>query len=286
MVLSSGDYAQSLNRFVSLASEAGDLGTVPRISGATRDDGTFSLPDVPPGAYTLIAEVRSPTTIAEIGSVAVTVDGSNLDGITVTTAKAGTLRGTIVADAGVTRRLPPKFDVYARPRLPATDNTFASAEAGAFELVAPPGPFTIEAAVPDGWMVKSITIGGVDASEFAIDIGREQNMPVTVVLTDRVTTMTGTVTGDQAGGAYVVVFPAESGNWTSRRIRRARTDTRGRFRISGLPAGDRYLAVAVDRLDEGDEEDPDFLRKVQDYATSFDLRPDEAPNVTVKVFER
>ena len=32
------------------------------------------------------------------------------------------------------------------------------------------------------------------------------------------------------------------------------------FRILGLPPGERYLAVAVEELDEGQEYDPEFLK--------------------------
>lgn len=274
------------NAFVTLSSEAGDLGTIPRVTGATREDGSFSLIDVPPGTYTLIAEVRTGTDIIEIGSGIVNVEGADLEGITVATAKPGTLRGTIVADAGVSRPLPAAFDLYAFPRWPATDNTFTTSRGSSFELNAPPGPFTIEAAVPEGWMVKSITIGGIEATELAIDIGREESVPVTVVLTDRLTDLMGTVTGDNAAGSFVVVFPADSSNWTPRRIRTSRADSRGRFRIGGLPPGERYLAVAVDRLETGEEDDPDFLHKVQAQGTAFDLAAEVRQTVTVKAVKR
>ena len=273
------------NAFLSLVPEAAELGAVFGAGGVTREDGSFFMAEVPPGSYTLIADIRSsPTTIAEIGTATVIVSGADLEGVTVRTTKPGTLRGTIVADAGVRRRLPDGIDVFARPRLPGAQNTFATATGTSFELAVPPGPFTLDVDVPDGWALKSMTIGGLDASDLALDIAGEQDVPVNVVLTDRITDVSGTVAGADASGAYVVVFPADSGKWTERRIRSVQTDSRGRFRIVGLPPGQRYLAVAVAELDELQERDPDFLQQVQSAATMFDLSAEQKQTMDLKVF--
>jgi hypothetical protein len=138
---------------------------------------------------------------------------------------------------------------------------------------------------PDGWDVKSLTLGGFDATDLAIDIAGEQNVPVTVVLTDRTTDLSGTVAGVNAAGAYVIVFPSDSGTWTTRRVRSAQADARGRYRIVGLPPGEKYLAVAVADLDEGQETDPEFLQQVQAAGSTFDLRADEKRVLDLKVLQ-
>jgi hypothetical protein len=278
---------RAADAFISLTSEAGELGTSVGAGGVTREDGSFTLADIAPGTYTLLAEVRSGiSSIAEVGTVAVTVNGADVGGVTVLTAKPGSVRGRIVADAGVKRPLPDGIDVYARPRRPGAQNTFATTSGTEFELTTPPGPFTVEVAAPDGWAVKSMSLGGIDASDLAIDIGGEQAVPLTVVLTDRTTEVSGSVAAAAAAPAYVVVFPADSGTWTPRRIRRAETDARGRFRILGLPPGDRYFAVAVRDLDDGQELDPEFLQRVQPLATSLDLPPEARRTVDLQVIER
>jgi hypothetical protein len=273
--------------FLSLTSDAGELGTPLGFGGATREDGAFAIADIPPGSYTLIAEIRSgATSTAEVGSATVIVDGNDIQGVTVTTAKPGTLRGTIVADTGVRRQLPDALDIAARPRRPGAQGTFTTATGDSFEMPAPPGPFTIEAEVPDGWAVKSITLGGFDASELAIDIGTELNVPVNVVLTDRITEVSGTVAGVTGPGAAVVVFPADMVEWTPRRVRSVVTDARGRYRIVGLPPRQRYLAVAVSDLEEGQEEDPEFLRQVLNDAVPFSLEADEKRTLDLKVLQQ
>ena len=280
---SSGQPADAL---LSLTSDAGELGSPPGAGGVTRDDGSFLMAEIPPGRYILLAEVRAnPTTISEIATASVVINGNDIEGLTLTTAKPGSLRGTIVADKSVTRRLPLQVEIAARPRRQGADPTFATSADNHFEMSTPPGPFTLDVEVPDGWAVKSLTMGGLDATELAIDVGSEQTVPVTVVLTDRMTDVSGTVFGADASGAYVVVFPADSGGWTPRRVRTVQTDARGRFRIVGLPPGQRYLAAAVRDIDEGQEDDPDFLQQLQNRATTFDLAVDGKQTLELRVLQ-
>ena len=53
-------------------------------------------------------------------------------------------------------------------------------------------------------------------------------------------------------------------------MRTSRPDQDGRFRIRALPAG-RYLAAAVEVLEQGREWDPEFVRRFRDAATPFAL---------------
>ena len=277
---------QPADALLSLTSDAGELGSLPGTGGVTRDDGSFLMAEVPPGRYTLLAEVRAnATTISEIATRSIVINGTDVEGLTVTTTKPGSLRGTIVADKSAMRRLPPQIEIAARPRRQGADPTFATATDNTFEMSTPPGPFTLEIEVPNGWAVKSLTMGGLDATELAIDIGSEQAVPVTVVLTDRMTDVSGTVVGTDASSAYVVVFPADSGGWTPRRVRSVQADSRGRFRIIGLPPGERYLAAAVREIDEGQEDDPDFLQQLQNRAVPFDLAVDGKQTLELKVLQ-
>jgi hypothetical protein len=276
-----------VNAFLSLASDAGELAGAFGAGGVTQEDGSFTMADVPPGNYTLLADIRSGvSTIAEVGAIAISVNGVDIEDLTVPTAKPGTLRGTIVADSGVKRRLPDGVEIQTRARRPGAEGTFATAKGTSFEISTPPGPFTLDVEVPAGWSVKAMTLGGLDASDLAIDVAGEQAVPVTVVLTDQITDLSGTVAGADSSGAYVVVFPADSGHWTERHIRSARTDASGRFRITGLPPGQRYLAVAVRELEQGQESDPDFLQQVQTGGAAFDLTLQEKRTLELKVLQQ
>jgi hypothetical protein len=61
------------------------------------------------------------------------------------------------------------------------------------------------------------------------------------------------------------VFPEDASRWTgaSRSIRTARTDRNGDFAIRALVPDQRYLAIAVEYLNDGDDQDPEFLEQMK-----------------------
>jgi hypothetical protein len=90
-----------------------------------------------------------------------------------------------------------------------------------------------------------------------------------IVLARMGTEVSGTVVSDgqAAGDVDVVIFPEDAARWTypSRLVRVTRTDASGRFRVTALPPA-RYLAVAVDYLEEGEEYDTEVLDRLRSRA--------------------
>jgi hypothetical protein len=126
-----------------------------------------------------------------------------------------------------------------------------------------------------------------------IEIAGDKNITgVVITLTDRVTTLTGTITeagGQPAATAGVVVFPAERALWRNfgnqpRRIRFVTASTRGTFSVRGLPAGD-YLAVAIDDSYGDKWQDPSFLEAASRLAARFTLNWSETTAIEVKLQE-
>jgi hypothetical protein len=112
-----------------------------------------------------------------------------------------------------------------------------------------------------------------------------------VILTDKVSDVNGKVTtarGDVTRDYTVVVFPDDPAKWAfpSRFVKTARADQQGQFRIRALPADDRYLAVAVDYLEDGEGADPQFLEQIKDRATRFSLGDGEAKSLDLKIVNR
>ena len=70
------------------------------------------------------------------------------------------------------------------------------------------------------------------------------------------------------------------------RLRTVAVDGNGQFRVSGLPADTRYLAVAVEALEDGEGGDPDFLRRMRDFAVTFDLTAGEERVIAVPLNRR
>jgi hypothetical protein len=137
-------------------------------------------------------------------------------------------------------------------------------------------------------------VDGTDMTDQPVDLRNGRHVNVRFVLTDRVTTVSGTVSIDpsrdprERRNQNVVVFPEDSKKWTypSRYLRAVRTDDQGAFRISALPPDERYLSVAVDFLEDGEATDPEFLERMRTRATSFSLGDSERKAIELRLIQR
>jgi hypothetical protein len=131
--------------------------------------------------------------------------------------------------------------------------------------------------VPDGWAVHRIVVSGIDATDGPFEVLSGHEATARVELTDRVTEVSGTASPGSAGDASIVVFPEDPSKraYPSRYVRTVRADAQGHFRILGLPRGEQYRAVAVDYLEEGEGDDPDFLARMRAFSTGFSLAEQE-----------
>ncbi len=273
------------NAFLNLESDAAEFGTPLGIGGATLPDGTFTIPDVPPGRYTLTASLRGdgPT---ETGSLPVTVVNDDVTGTTLVTGRPATIKGRFVADAGVVGAIPDGLLVATAAR----GKVLASGSGRTFELDELSEPFTLNVeSLPDGWAVKAIVVNGADVTDSRLALPVNEEADAQVVLTNRLTRITGAVSAEgQPVKAEVVVFAADSSKWTypSRFVRTVSADEKGRFRLNGLPAGERYLAIATDYLEDGEHYDPEFLERMRGLATEFSLDNADARALELTALQR
>jgi hypothetical protein len=276
------------NAFLNLVSEAAELGMPLGIGGVTREDGTFTLPDIPPGRYTLNASLRGDGP-SENGSTPMTIGNDDVTGITLVTGRAATMKGQFVADAGVSRQIPAGLEVIAVAAR-AGGSVISSDMGTSFELGELAEPFTLRVdRLPEGWAVKAIVVNGIDVTDTKAVLASNQEADARIVITDRVTQISGTVTtGGRPVKGDVLVFPEDPSKWTypSRYVRTTSADDRGRFRISGLPGGERYLAIAADYVEEGEHYDPEFLNRMRDAAVVFSLDEAETRALDLTLLER
>jgi hypothetical protein len=265
-----------------------------------RPDGTFAIINVPPGSYTLTATNgvgRGAGPDAELAAMPVTVAEEDLTGITLITSRGATLTGAVVvAEGGV--ELPALRGMQIAARLSSPERDFGSRPArvggdGTFALTNLFGRRVLQVTgLPQGWMLKAVLAGGADIADAALEFGPSQEIRgAEVVITNRVTEVTGTVTArnDEPTGDYtVVIFPDDEPKWAfpSRYVRAARPDQQGVFKIPALPPHDRYLAVAVNYLEEGEAGDPEFLRLVRPDAARFALADGESKTIDLGLIER
>jgi hypothetical protein len=276
--------------FLNLMSEATELGGALGIGAATRDEGSFLIPDVPPGVYTLYASLRGGGIDSEAAAVPLTVYEEDVSGVSLALAKPGSMRVMLVPEAGVSRVMPTSVDLVARSQRAGMETKHGVAgRVSSLPMTVPSGPFRLDPQIPEGWALKAIVVGNVDVTDAPIDLKGQQDVAGRLILTDKVTTVIGTVSHDRdPRNVSVVVFPEDSARWgpLSRFTRTTTVDQRGGFRLTGLPGGVRYLAVAVDGLEEGEGDDPDFLTRIRGQSISFPLADGEERILGLAVTER
>jgi hypothetical protein len=273
--------------FLSLVSESTDAGGQ-HFGGVTAADGTFTLVDVPPGDYKLVASLRG-NGPSESASIALLVGNEDIVGAALTTSRPATLRGRISADAAGSREIPDNLEVVAFST-GASGSVLASDSGPAFRLDDLDEPFFLRVdGLPEGWMIKSIVVNGLDVTDAPISIPLAQEGDAHIVVTDRAGKVEGTaISSLQARRVAVVVFPEDRRKWTfpSRYVRATTTDDQGRFRFAGLPGGESYLALAIDWLHDGEHTDPDFLERVSGTASRFRLAESATHTLGLPVIAR
>lgn len=150
------------------------------------------------------------------------------------------------------------------------DGTFISADMAA-------GPYVLRVwGEPDGWTLRSASIGGIDAADAPIQLTSDMAGAV-LTFTDRTATLRGRVAGDQgqvASMVHVLVFPANPTLWTdfgpARRLRRVTTSADGTYEFDSLPAGN-YLVAAVPTVPERGWRDEALLKSLATSAARVSL---------------
>ena len=143
-------------------------------------------------------------------------------------------------------------------------------------------------ALPDDWMVKTIMQDGRDITDTPIErMSGEIMSGVQIVVTNRVSTVAGQLTDDKGlplTDATILVFADDPEQWAgdSRAVRAVRPDQRGQYQIKGLPAG-AYLAIALDYVEDGMWNDPEFLESLRQYAQKLTVADASAQTIALKL---
>jgi hypothetical protein len=218
------------------------------------------------------------------------VGGADLEGVMLVAGSGGTVKGQVVTDDGAA--LPSNVDrmtVRAVAQVQgvrtlsfAPDNGRVNKD-GTFEVKGVSGQVTFSIAPLTGdWTLKAIEVEGRDVSDEPMDVAHGAVNTIRVVLTSRPSLIRGGLTDDkrQPAEGTIVVFPEESTRWRegSRAIRSARPDQNGEFSIKGLPPGN-YLIAALDYVQDGQWNDPEFLEGLKHGAERVALAESESKRV-------
>jgi protocatechuate 3,4-dioxygenase beta subunit len=271
------------------------------MGGRIEQGGQFRIMNVPPGRY--VAQVRTVNPRAgpggpagrggvldgsnEFGRQEITVGAEDMDGVVLITAPGARVTGQVVSDAGAVLAVKPQqVSVGSRvleidPTMPGANVTSRVNNDWSFEINGVFEPRVFRANLPQGWNLKAVMLNGQDITDTPLDVSPGQLVSgVQIVITDKMTELNGRITdarGAAVTDATVVVFAADEARWSyqSRFVRTARPDQEGRFQIRGLPPYEKYLAVAVQGLEDGQAGDAEFLTSVRERAASFSLSESE-----------
>jgi len=297
VIMSNGAPALNGNVMLAPVSSSGGRAMIMQQGGAGNridQSGAFRLPNVAPGRYQL--QARAGGRQFELARMDLVVGGEDVEGITLVTAPGAVITGNVVSDTGEAFDFrASQLQVSARSAAPDTQ-TIGPPSGGSrmgddwtFTLLNVTDPIMIRASSPQGWVLKSVSFNGQDITDTPMEYPPGQTITgVQIVMTKKIATVSGAVTdarGNPILDSTVVVFPANDRLWMyqSRFIRAARPDQDGRYRIAGLPSPEQYLLIAVQRLEDGQAGDPDFLASVRDAATKLELGEGETKAVDVKL---
>ncbi len=256
-------------------------------------DGSWTLSNIPPGEYRL--SVRAPARgndPAQEGQVTTNLAGVDVEGLSLVAGAGGTVRGDVATDdwsplpAGFDRmQVRPPFDPNARSMISVLDPDNGRVQSdGSFEVrgvlsdtVLSIGPLTGE------WTLKALEVDGRDMADLPLPIEHGKTLSgVHVVLTRRPTIIRGVLRDERQNPAEgtVIVFAEDKATWRegSRTVRVTRPDQRGLFTFRGLPAGDYFIA-ALDSVQEGQWNDPEFLEGLKGRAIRVAVADAEAKHV-------
>jgi hypothetical protein len=240
-------------------------------------DGTFEFRNIAPGEYVIVASKGrlQPSVEGEFAATAITVDGSDIEGMTIRTNAGSTIAGHVVLEGG--NALPDAFKIEPYPVDPDFDPPAGGAIAQAeltpaldFRMSGISGPrrFRLTEA-PDGWMLKGVRVNGQDVTDDTLSFGTsDQSLSdVEIVLSFAGGEVSGTVTAPRGlpPSVYsVIVFSDDSNQWyaDSRYLKAGPVAADGRFDVRGLPSGS-YFVVAIPRVEGDGWQEPRLLEALE-----------------------
>jgi hypothetical protein len=266
-------------------------------------DGSFSFDNVPPGEYRLRAQVSIRQSELEPpaaywASQPLSIAGQSMTGLTLTLLPSMSATGQVAFDGAAERPEPARIRISFLPT--ALSASEAEMEVGsAAARVGPDSRFTATGLAPGSyrvtasgagaaWTLHSVLAGGQEVLDRPLEVRAGEDVGgIVVTFADRATSLSGVVqtgSGEAVPGLTVIVFPEDRRYWMprSRRIDAVRPSSDGRYRITGLPAGDYRLATVIDP--EPDRWfDPEFLGQLLSASIPIALGEGEQRTQDVRV---
>ena len=259
-------------------------------------DGRFTISAVAPGQYSLEARASQPPSASNdlsgaVGwwaSTPITIDGRHVSGLSLSLERGVSVTGRVVFEGaspppaggiGVSVRLTPVGEVQSPDNVRITSTT----PEGTFAIIGvAPGNYSLSTALVarsapiKGWTFKSASAAGRDFTDMPLTVAPGKAVESIVVsFSDRSTEINGVfrdASGRPSSEYFIVALPTNRDLWSaaSNRTRLARPGTDGHYLITGLPAGDYFVAATTDAAPD-DLSDASFLSRLAESAITITL---------------
>jgi hypothetical protein len=298
-VVVNADGAPVVGLQLSLVTSMGGNGWMSGPAGSTGADGTFTISSVAPGEHMINARSARSTEGAEFANYTFKATGEPLT-LRIVTSKGATLSGRVVWDGNASRGTTPVRVQVQQDVAQVTPFIGAGSVPGADGVLNEDNTFKLAGATgkgfirvfpaPMGWAIKSVTVDGEDVTDVPIDLSSRRSIDdIRVVLTDKSTDLTGTVTdsrGTPLKDYVVILLPVglKDGLSPRRFISMLRPDQDGSFRTKGMPPGS-YTATALEWVEQGRQFVPNFQEQLRRAGKTLTLRDGEPTTIDVKLTE-
>lgn len=266
-----------------------------------RKDGSFVIPDVSPGSYTIIATIEG-TPVPMMARQSLQVGSSSVEGLRLTpqpgTAVQGRLRlegknGPVPFDPTRVFLSLQSVDPEQDEAMIASRETFSSlahvAPDGSFQWTdVPAGNYYVQvmgdSAGNEAWFVKSLAAGGRDVNDSGITLGGG------TASLDLVISASGAVAegvavdhnGEPVANAVVVAVPEPRLRSRTDHYRKTVSDQSGRFTLRGIRPGD-YTLFAWQAIEGEAYYNSDFLKSYEERGTVLRFSDGDRKNLQLEV---
>lgn len=290
-------------------------------SGDVRKDGSFEIPDIPPGSYTVVAMVLG-TPVSMMARQTVQVASADVDGLRLVPQSGGSVRGRLRVESNSGVKGFDMRQIYLSLISADGDGDLLSATSlgegfpgtmqvtvevsgaepiregfsptarvhadGSFEWRnVPPGRYFLQLAGDGGgsdWFLKSVVAGNRESRDAGLTVSGGAAI-LDVIASTEAAVVDGVVVnarGEPVANAVVVAVPEARLRSRIDRFRKTVSDQSGRFVLRGVTPG-AYTLLAWESVDGDDYYNPDFLKGYEEQGKALSVSEGDHTRVQLKV---